>query len=150
MAASPLKLHPWRPRGSQSGREKRRRKFSRTGMPKLLHGKKASLIRNCVTSVLLGCFDLAALFCSFPEPCLVVRIHAPTIIMTAIMSRKTRICHNRKVNRLLKNALTPCLQVSELQLSETTIGSWISNCIFTEIALKSLICSVRSTSKVCL
>ena len=54
------------------------------------------------------------------------------------MSRKTRICHNRKVNRLLKNALTPCLQVSELQSSETAKVSWLSNCLIIVVVIIAL------------
>ena len=50
-----------------------------------------------------------------------------TVRMIVITNRKTRICHNRKVNLLFKKFLTPCFLVSESLAAGK--NSCISNCI---------------------
>ena len=50
-----------------------------------------------------------------------------TVIMIVITNRKTRICHNRKVNLLFTRFLTPCFLVSESLAAGKS--SCISNCI---------------------
>ena len=73
---------------------------------------------------------------SFPEilqhglagPNLAARIRV-TVIMIVITNRKTRICHNRKVNLLFKRFLTLCFLVSEFVAAGQSFC--ISNCIIT-------------------
>ena len=74
------------------------------------------------------------LSCSQPEifqhglggPNLAARIRV-AVIMIVITSRKTKICHNRKVNLLFKRFLTLCFLVSESVAAGKS--SCISNCI---------------------
>ena len=76
------------------------------------------------------------LSCSLPEilqhglagPNVAARIRV-TVIMIVITNRKTRICHNRKVNLLFKRFLTLCFLVSEFVAAGQSFC--ISNCIIT-------------------
>ena len=52
-----------------------------------------------------------------------------TVIMIVIRNRKTRICHNRKVNLLFKRFLTLCFLVSEFVADGQS--SCMSKCIIT-------------------
>ena len=52
-----------------------------------------------------------------------------TVIMIVITNRRTRICHNRKVNLLFKRFLTLCFLVSEFVAAGQSFC--ISNCIIT-------------------
>ena len=76
------------------------------------------------------------LSCSLPEilqhglagPNVAARIRV-TVIMIVITNRKTRICHNWKVNLLFKRFLTLCFLVSEFVAAGQSFC--ISNCIIT-------------------
>ena len=50
-----------------------------------------------------------------------------TVIMIVITNRRTRICHNRKVNLLFKRFLTLCFLVSELVAAGKSSCIYISN-----------------------
>ena len=71
---------------------------------------------------------------SFPEilqhglagPNLAARIRV-TVIMIVITNRKTRICHNWKVNLLFKRFLTLCFLVSEFVATGKSSCIYISN-----------------------
>ena len=77
------------------------------------------------------------LSCSLPEilqhglagPNLAARIRV-TVIMIVITNRKTRICHNRKVNLLFKRFLTLCFLVQS-EFVAAGQSFCISNCIIT-------------------
>ena len=74
------------------------------------------------------------LSCSLPEilqhglagPNLAARIRV-TVIMIVITNRKTRICHNWKVNLLFKRFLTLCFLVSEFVATGKSSCIYISN-----------------------
>ena len=67
-------------------------------------------------------------FCSMGSLDQTLRPEVPvTGIMIAITNRKTRICHNRRVNLLFKRFLTLCFLVSESVAAGKS--SCISNCI---------------------
>ena len=77
------------------------------------------------------------LSCSLPEilqhrlvgPDLAARIRVP-VIMIGITNRKTRICHNRKVDLLYKRFLTLCFLVQS-EFVAAGQSFCISNCIIT-------------------
>ena len=74
------------------------------------------------------------LSCSLPEilqhglagPNVAARIRV-TVIMIIITNRKTRICHNWKVNLLFKRLLTLCFLVSEFVAAGKSSCIYISN-----------------------
>ena len=74
------------------------------------------------------------LSCSLPEilqhglagPNLAARTRV-TVIMIVITNRKTRICHNWKVNLLFKRFLTLCFLVSEFVAAGKSSCIYISN-----------------------
>ena len=74
------------------------------------------------------------LSCSLPEilqhglagPNLAARTRV-TVIMIVITNRKTRICHNWKVNLLFKTFLTLCFLVSEFVAAGKSSCIYISN-----------------------
>ena len=74
------------------------------------------------------------LSCSLPEilqhglpgPNLEARIRV-TVIMIVITNRRTRICHNWKVNLLFKRFLTLCFLVSEFVATGKSSCIYISN-----------------------